>query len=155
MDHPPTYANEGAGPRKGPHILRGRGPVSSGLEIQESSSGSSVTCGCWELGRPWRPGHACPTLRLSLRLALICILCYSQTGIISACRVFFLLFFKYIFTYLFIRLLWVLGAVRRIQFPEHGLNSGPLHWKPRVVATGPPGNFFKKRTPQAVCLSLP
>ena len=26
-----------------------------------------------------------------------------------------------------------------IQFPNQGLNLGPLHWDPGVLATGPPG----------------
>ena len=38
-------------------------------------------------------------------------------------------------------LLWhsrCLAVARGIQFPDHGLNPGPLHWERRVLATEPP-----------------
>ena len=34
-----------------------------------------------------------------------------------------------------------------IQFPDLGLNLGPLHWEPRVLATGPPG-----KSPFPICM---
>ena len=45
------------------------------------------------------------------------------------------LFFN-IYFYLFIWLHWVLVVACGIQFPEQGLNPGPLHWELRVLATG-------------------
>ena len=61
----------------------------------------------------------------------------------------FLQSFKEIFIYLFIYTT-VLGhsqlqqegslvAACRIQFPDQGMNPGPLHWENRVLTTGPPG----------------
>ena len=41
--------------------------------------------------------------------------------------------------YLFIWLHQVLVAAYGIWFPDQGLNLGPLHWEPGVLATGPPG----------------
>ena len=41
--------------------------------------------------------------------------------------------------FLFLQLLQVLVVAYRIQFPDQGLNLGPLHWEPGVLATGPPG----------------
>jgi len=39
----------------------------------------------------------------------------------------------------------------RSQFPDQGLNLHPLHWKPRVLTTGPPGTschtHFKDEKP--------
>ena len=29
------------------------------------------------------------------------------------------------------------GSMCQIQFPDQGLNLGPLHWEHRVLATGP------------------
>lgn len=105
--------------------------------------------GAGRSGGPEEQDSPVPTLCLSLRLVLICILCYNETGIVSACRGFLFL----IYFYLLIRSLRVLGAARRIQFPGRGLNAGLLHWKLTVVATGPPGNFFKnKKPPWIVCL---
>ena len=42
--------------------------------------------------------------------------------------------------YLFVWL--ILIVVCGISVPDKGLNSGPLHWKLRVLATGPPGKSF-------------
>ena len=33
----------------------------------------------------------------------------------------------------------VLVVAHGIEFPDQGLNSGPLYWEWRVLATGPPG----------------
>ena len=41
--------------------------------------------------------------------------------------------------YLFIWLHQVLVAAYGIWFPDQGLNLGPLHWEPGVLATGPLG----------------
>ena len=41
---------------------------------------------------------------------------------------------KYI--YIFIWLCGVLDAACGIYFPDQGLNPGPLHWEPGVLATG-------------------
>ena len=35
----------------------------------------------------------------------------------------------------------LLAVVCRIQFPDQGLNPGPLHWEHRVLTTGPPGKY--------------
>ena len=35
----------------------------------------------------------------------------------------------------------LLAVACGIQFPDQGLNPGPLHWEVRVLATGPPGTF--------------
>ena len=35
----------------------------------------------------------------------------------------------------------ILVAVCGIQFPDQGLNLGPLHWMHGVLATGSPGKF--------------
>ena len=32
-----------------------------------------------------------------------------------------------------------LSSACGIQFPDYGLNPGPLHWEHGVLATGPPG----------------
>ena len=40
--------------------------------------------------------------------------------------------------YLFIWLCWFLAVACGISFSHQGLNLGPLHWEPRVLATGPP-----------------
>ena len=37
-----------------------------------------------------------------------------------------------------------IAAACGILFPDHGLNHGPLHWKHRVLATGPSGMFLSK-----------
>ena len=66
-------------------------------------------------------------------------------------------FFLKIYIYLFIWLRQVLVAACEllvaacgIQFPNQGLNSGPLHWERAVLLTGPPGKsqrfFFLKRS---------
>ena len=46
----------------------------------------------------------------------------------------------------------LLGAVREflvatcgIYFPDHELNSGPLIWEHRILATGPPGKSLSHR----------
>ena len=55
-------------------------------------------------------------------------------------------FFKHFFC-LFIWLCEILVAAWGIQFPDQGLNPGPLHWEHRVLATGPPEKsliFFLK-----------
>ena len=34
------------------------------------------------------------------------------------------------------------GSMCQIQFPDQGLNLGPLHWEHGVLATEPPEKFF-------------
>lgn len=36
----------------------------------------------------------------------------------------------------------LLAVACGVQFSDEGLNLGPLHWKPRVLATGLPGEFY-------------
>ena len=36
----------------------------------------------------------------------------------------------------------LLAVACGVQFSDEGLNLGPLHWKPRVLATGLPGEFL-------------
>lgn len=45
-----------------------------------------------------------------------------------------LLFF--FFKQIFIWMCWLSAAAYEIQFPDQGLNPGPLNWKPRVLAPG-------------------
>ena len=33
----------------------------------------------------------------------------------------------------------MLVAAHGVYFPDQGSNLGPLHWEPKVLATGPPG----------------
>ena len=47
--------------------------------------------------------------------------------------------FTFFFIYFFIWLPQVLFAACGIQFPDQGLNLGPLYWEHRVLATGPSG----------------
>ena len=42
----------------------------------------------------------------------------------------------FFFKHLFIWLHWVLVVARGIQFPDQGLNLGPLYWESGVLATG-------------------
>ena len=51
----------------------------------------------------------------------------------------FLCFYCILKKYLFIWLRWVFVACG-IQFPDQGLNLGPLHWELGVLATGPQGS---------------
>ena len=68
---------------------------------------------------------------------------HTQTYIIyflSLLIISFLFFFLSLkHFYLFIWLCQVLVTACRITFPDQGLNPGSLHWKCRVLATGPPG----------------
>ena len=45
----------------------------------------------------------------------------------------------YVYIYIYIWLLWILVVASGILFPNQGLNPGPLHWRHRVLATGPAG----------------
>ena len=51
--------------------------------------------------------------------------------------------FHFLNIHLFIWLHWVLVVAYGIQFPNQGLNPGPLPWHCGVLATGPPGKFPK------------
>ena len=55
----------------------------------------------------------------------------------------FYFFFYVIFISLYFWLCCVLVAACGIQFPDQGLNSGPLHWECRVPVTGSPGKSHR------------
>ena len=51
--------------------------------------------------------------------------------------------FKYFHFLIFIWLYQVLAAACGIQFPDQGMNVGPLHWEHAVLATGAPRKCLK------------
>ena len=61
---------------------------------------------------------------------------WTLTLVVAFLFVYFLAESKWPFIFfIFVRVTWHVGS----QFPDQGLNLSPLHWKFRVLTTGPPG----------------